>query len=211
VNAISQTATLQQAAESTSRELEILWRLIDLSMELAELTAREIRELAAARPEQAKTEPPGHKRTDPRVIFLRFDRAIRDTVTLIKRLAVGALPQAAVNTPRPKREAAPCPTPEPAAIEAPNAPEDFRRPHIIRYLREANELTRHKRKKPITNEQIEESVNAELAKDPSRRLQGRFILLKVCKSLGLPYYANQLHADLFRPPQPTTPAPIAAP
>jgi len=35
----------------------------------------------------------------------------------------------------------------------------------------------------------------------NHRLRGRDILLKICKSLDLPFYASRIHSDLLRPPQ----------
>jgi hypothetical protein len=195
VNAIHPASSLQPAPVPT-RELEILWRLAELSMEFAELTASEAREEAKATPEQATAKPSRPRQADPRLIFLRFERAVRDTIALIRRLAGGTI----AIVPRSPREAAPRPTPEPATIEAPNSPEDPRRAHIARYFREAIDTTRRKHKPPLTQQEIEAHIDAELARDPNHRLEGRVVLLRICKSLNLPFYANRMHPDLFRTP-----------
>jgi hypothetical protein len=198
VNAIHPTAALNQAPEPLDREMEMLWRLAELSMELAELTAREIREEAASQPEQPKVDRP--RRADPRLIYTRLERAVRDTIALIRRLAAGLLPKA----PRSPREIAPHPTPKPAAMEAPKPPEDPRRFPILHYFRQAIDINAKRRKIPITHQDIENRVDSELANDPDHRHQGRDILLKICKSLDLPFYANRMHPDLYR----QSPAPI---
>jgi hypothetical protein len=93
----------------------------------------------------------------------------------------------------------PRPPPERVAASA-KPPDDPRHPHILRYLRDAIDITHKKRKTPITHQDIENRITAELAKDPHHCLQGRVILLNVCKSLDLPFYANRMRPDLFRPP-----------
>jgi len=81
------------------------------------------------------------------------------------------------------------------------APQDARRALILRYFREGIDLTRQKSKIATSQQIVETHVDAELAKDPQARLAGRVILLKICKSLGLPFHANRIPSDLLRPPQ----------
>jgi len=175
--------------------VEILRRLVELSMQLAELTARQIQEEAAAKPEQAKAEP---RRADPRLIYLRLDRAIRDTIALIKRIAAGDLPKA----PRSPREPAPRAAAESAAKTVLDPHQDPRRPHILRYFSEGIDITQKRRKIPLTQQDIENHVTAELIKDSQQRLQGSSVLLRICKSLDLPFYATRMSPELLRPPRP---------
>jgi hypothetical protein len=162
-------------------------------MQLAELAASQALEEHKSSPENPDPRPP--RRADPRLVFLRLSRTIRETITLKIRLAAGILPE----QPRPRPQPA-----TPPATQAASPPEDPRRPLIIRYFREAIDLTRQKRKTPITHQHIEHHVDTELAKDPQHSLNGRAVLQNICKSLELPFYANRIHADLLRPPR--TPA-----
>jgi len=162
----------------------MLQELAELGMQLARLAVQQ------AQQEQA-TEPPRLRRADPSLVFLRLSSAIRDTIVLKTRLAAGILPA----PPRPPREANTQP------IAAAQQPQDPRRALILRYFREAIDLTRQK-SKIATNQQIVEThIDAELAKDPDHRRPGRDILLRICKSLDLPFYASRIHSDLLRPPQ----------
>jgi hypothetical protein len=161
----------------------MLQELAELGMQLARLAVQQ------AQQEQA-TEPPRPKRADPSLVFLRLSTTIRDTIILKTHLAADILPA----PPRPPRE----PKTQPHPTEA---PQDARRALILRYFREGIDLTRQK-SKIATNQQIVEThIDAELAKDPDHRLPGRDILLKICKSLDLPFYANRIPNDLLRPPQ----------
>jgi hypothetical protein len=83
-------------------------------------------------------------------------------------------------------------------MEGERKPEDPRRPLILRYFSEGIDLTRQKSKIATSRQIVENHIDAELAKDPEARLAGRDILLKICKSLDLPFYANRMHSDLLR-------------
>jgi len=173
----------------------MLQRFAELTMQLAEQVAREALEETTSNTENRP------RRADPRLIFLRLSRTIRDTIILKIRLAAGLPPE----VPRTRRNPAPPPAPEAAqapAIQAAAPPEDPRRPHIIRYFREAIDITRQKRKTPITHQHIEDRINTALANDPHRTLPGGTILRSICKSLELPFYASRMHTDLLRPPRP---------
>ncbi len=183
-------AILPKAPELNARDLDMLQELAELGMQLARLAVQE------AHRDQA-TEPPRPRRADPRLTFLRLSSAIRETIILKTRLAAGILPP----PPRPPRE----PKIQPRPIEAAE-PEDPRRPLILRYFHEGIDLTRQKSKIATSQKIVETHIDAELAKDPDHRLAGRDILLKICKSLDLPFYANRMHSDLLRPP----PVPNAA-
>jgi hypothetical protein len=161
----------------------MLQELAELGMQLARLAVEQAQQDQAA-------EPPRPGRADPRLIFLRLSSAIRETIVLKTRLAAGILPPA----PRPPRE----PKTQPQHIEAPHQPEDPRRPLILRYFSEGIDLTRQKSKIATSRQIVENHIDAELAKDPEARLAGRDILLKICKSLDLPFYANRMHSDLLR-------------
>jgi hypothetical protein len=174
------------APTMSARDLDMLQELAELGMQLARLA------VAQAKQDEA-VEPPRPRRADPRLIFLRLSTAIRETIILKTRLAAGILPP----PPRAPRE----PKTQPQPIEAAHQPEDPRRPLIRRYFSEAIDLTRQKSKIATSQAIVETHIDAELAKDPDHRRPGRDILLKICKSLDLPFYANRMHADLLRPPQ----------
>jgi len=180
VNAILPTAS-RQPPELTTRDLDMLQELAELGMILVRLAAQE------AQKDQA-TEPTRSRRADPMLIFLRLSTAIRETIILKTRLAAGTLPRAA-------RE------PKTQNLQASHQPEDPRRPLILRYFREGIDLTSRKSKIATSQHIIETHIDAELAKDPQHRLPGRDILLKICKSLDLPFYATRMHNDLLHPPQ----------
>ncbi len=215
MNAIFPTASLQQAPELPTSEpavsdVEVLQRLIVLATQLAELAARQAQEEATSPPpEQAGKQPRRPAYADPKIVFLRLRRAIQDTIAFKNRLAAVKVFEAQcksrVAAPRPKPEPAITAAAEPATTQAPIPPTDPRRPHIARYFREGIDITEKRRKTPITFQDVDNAIDAELAKDPNHRLQGRYILLKVCKSLDLPFYANRLNRELFRP------TPIASP
>ncbi len=177
-------AILPQGAELNARDLDMLQELAELGMQLARLAVQQAQQDTA-------TEPLRPRRADPRLIFLRLSTAIRETLVLKTRLAAGILPP----PPRPPRETKARPT------DASHQPEDARRPLILRYFREGIDLTRQKSKIATSPQIIETHIDAELAKDPDHRLPGRDILLKICKSLDLPFYANRMPGDLLRPPQ----------
>jgi hypothetical protein len=179
-------AILPKAPELTARDLDMLQELAELGMQLARLAVQQAQQEPA-------TEPPRPRRADRHLIFLRLSTAIRETIILKTRLAAGILPP----PPRAPRE----PKIHPQPIEATQQPEDARRPLILRYFREGIDLTRQKSKIATSQQIVENHIDAELAKDPEHRLPGRDILLKICKSLDLPFYANRIHADLLRPPQ----------
>jgi hypothetical protein len=187
--------------------VEILQRLIVLATQLAELASRQAHEEATAPPpEQASKQPRRPAYADPKIIFLRLRRAIQETIAFKNRLAAALQFEARYQAREPAPNAKPEPAiiteaPEPAATPAPNPPDDPRRPHIARYFREGIDITAKKRKTPLTLHDVDKAIDAELAKDPDRRLQGRVILLKVCKSLDLPFYATRMRTELYRPPQ----------
>jgi len=184
LNAIIPKAS-PQAPELNPRDLDMLQELAELGMHLARLAVQQAQQEPATEPR-----PRG---PDPRLIFLRLSSAIRETIVLKTRLAAGILPP----PPRPPRE----PKAQPQQIEASHKPEDARRPLILRYFREGIDLTRQKSKIATSQQIVETHIDAELAKDPEHRLPGRYILLKICKSLELPFYANRIPTDLLRPPQ----------
>jgi hypothetical protein len=161
----------------------MLQELAELGMQLARLAVRQ----AQQEPATASNTP---KRSDPSLVFLRLSTAIRDTIILKTRLAAGILPA----PPRQPREAKTQPHPT-------ETPQDARRALILRYFREGIDLTRQKSKIATSQQIVETHIDAELAKDPEGRLPGRDILLKICKSLDLPFYANRLPSDLLRPPK----------
>jgi hypothetical protein len=158
--------------------------------ELAEL-GMQLARLAVQQAQQDQATEPRPKRADRHLIFIRLSTAIRETLILKTRLGAGLLPP----PPRPPREPK---TPPP---EAPHRLEDARRPLILRYFREGIDLTRQKSKIATSQQIIETHIDAELAKDPDHRRPGRDILLRICKSLDLPFYASRIHSDLLRPPQ----------
>jgi hypothetical protein len=166
------------------RDLDMLQELAELGMQLARLAARQAQQDEPA-------EPPRPRRADPRLIFLRLSSTIRDTIILKTRLAAGILP------PPPRQPREPGSKPQQSAAAE---PEDPRRALILRYFREGIDLTRQKSKIATSQQIVEEHVDAELAKDPEARRPGRDILLRLCKSLDLPFYASRMHADLRRPP-----------
>jgi hypothetical protein len=175
-----------QAPELGARDLDMLQELAELGMQLARLAVQQAQMDQAAAANNAK-------RPDPSLVFIRLSAAIRDTIVLKTRLAAGILPA----PPRPPRE----PKIQPPPIDAPNATRDARRALILRYFREGIDLTRQKSKIATSQQIIETHIDAELAKDPQARLAGRVILLKICKSLGLPFHANRIPSDLLCPPQ----------
>ncbi len=185
LNAMLPTAS-PQAPELNARDLDMLQELAELGMQLARLAVQQAQQEPA-------TEPPRPRRADRHLIFLRLSTTIRETIILKTRLAAGILPP----PPRPPRE----PKTQFQPIEAPPEPEDARRPLILRYFREGIDLTRQKSKIATSQHIVETHIDAELAKDPGHRLPGRVILLKICKSLDLPFYANRMHSDLRRPPK----------
>jgi hypothetical protein len=158
--------------------------------ELAEL-GMQLARLAVQQAQQDHATEPRPRRADRHLIFIRLSTTIRETIVLKTRLAAGILPP----PPRPPREPKTLPT------EALNKPEDARRPLILRYFREGIDLTRQKSKIATSQQIIETHIDAELAKDPDHRLAGRDVLLKICKSLDLPFYANRMPGELLRPPQ----------
>jgi hypothetical protein len=187
-------AILPNAPELSDRDLDMLQELAELGMQLARLAVQQAQQDEAA-------EPPRPRRADPRIIFLRLSNTIRETITLKTRLAAGILPP----PPRPPREPKTQPQPQPQPTEASPEPQDARRPLILRYFREGIDLTRQKSKIATSQQIVENHIDAELAKDPEARLPGRDILLKICKSLDLPFYANRMHSDLLRRPKSPTP------
>jgi hypothetical protein len=176
-------AIIPHAPELNPRDLDMLQELADLGMQLARLAVQQA--------QQDQAEPPRPRRPDRHLIFLRLSSAIRETLVLKTRLAAGILPP----PPRPPRELKTPPA------EAPLQLEDARRPLILRYFREGIDLTRQKSKIATSPQIIETHIDAELAKDPDHRLPGRDMLLRICKSLDLPFYANRIPSDLLRPPQ----------
>jgi len=187
LNAIQPTASSHQAPELNLRDLDMLQELAELGMQLAHLATQQALQDQAS----PSTETPRLKRPDPRLIFLRLSHAIRQTIILKTRLAAGILPP----PPRPPRAS----KPQPSEMEAPHKPEDPRRPLILRYFREGIDLAGQKSKIATSHQIVEDHIDAELAKDPRRRLPGRTILLNICKSLDLPFYASRMHNDLRRP------------
>jgi hypothetical protein len=179
LNAIIPKAS-PQAPELTARDLDLLQELAELGMQLARLAVQQA--------QQDQATEPRPRRADPRLIFLRLSTTIRETIVLKTRLAAGILP------PPPREPKAP-------PAEALNKPEDARRPLILRYFRDGIDLTHQKSKIATSQQIIETHIDAELAKDPDHRRPGRDILLKICKSLDLPFYANRMPPDLLRPPQ----------
>jgi len=188
LNAILPTACPEapelSAPELGARDLDMLQELAELGMQLARLAVQQAQQDQAGEPLRAR-------RADPSLVFLRLSTAIRDTIILKTRLAAGALPP----PPRPPRE------PKTQPIEGANKPEDARRALILRYFREGIDLTRQKSKIATSQHIVETHIDAELAKDPEHRRPGRYILLKICKSLDLPFYASRIPTDLLRPPQ----------
>jgi hypothetical protein len=158
--------------------------------ELAEL-GMQLARLAVQQAQQDQATEPRPKRADRHLIFIRLSTAIRETLILKTRLGAGLLPP----PPRPPREPK---TPPP---EAPHRLEDARRPLILRYFREGIDLTRQKSKIATSQQIIETHIDAELAKDPDHRRPGRDILLRICKSLNLPFYASRIPPELLRPHQ----------
>jgi hypothetical protein len=174
-----------QALDLSARDLDMLQELAELGMQLAHLAVQQAQQDTA-------TEPLRPRRADPRLVFLRLATTIRETINLKTRLAAGILPP-------PPREPKTQPQPQPRA--ASNTPQDPRRALILRYFREGIDLTRQKSKSATSQQVVEDHIDAELAKDPEARLPGRDILLKICKSLDLPFYASRIHSDLLRRPQ----------
>jgi hypothetical protein len=164
----------------------MLQELAELGMKLARLATQE----ALADQVPQPTEAPRPRRADPRLIFLRLSHAIRQTIILKSRLAAGLLPA----PPRPPRAS----KTQPPCMEAPNSQEDPRRPLILHYFREGIDLTRQKSKIATSHRIVEDHIDAELAKDPEARLPGRTLLMNICKSLDLPFYATRMHSDLHR-------------
>ncbi len=205
MNAISPTASLQ-APDLPMTDIRVLERLIALSMQLADLAFRQAHQEdkatdeKAESPEQPAKQPRRPGRADSRQIFLRLRRAIMETIAFKNRLIAGLLLEEA----HARRKAAPRPTPEPLSAPAERSPEDPRRPHIVRYVRQVIGIAQKRRKTPITLQEVDTQIDAELAKDPNRRLQGRQIVLNLCKSLDIPFHANLMSRELFRP---TPPAP----
>jgi len=183
LNAILPTASAQQAPELNLRDVDLLQELADLGMQLARLAAQEARQHQA----QQEPEPARPRRADPLLIFLRLSHAICQTIILKTRLATGILPP----PPRASKTRT-------ADLEAPQKPEDPRRPLILRYFREGIDLTRQKSKIATSLQIVEDHIDAELAKDPQHRLPGRTILRNICRSLDLPFYASRMHSDLNR-------------
>jgi hypothetical protein len=168
----------------------MLQELAELGMQLARLAVQQAQQ---AQQDQATT-PNTTRRADPSLVFLRLSTAIRDTIVLKTRLAAGILPA----PPRPPRE----PKTQPQNHAHPTeAPQDPRRALILRYFREGIDLTRQKSKIATSQQVVETHIDAELAKDPDHRRPGRDILLRICKSLDLPFYASRIPSDLLRPPQ----------
>ncbi len=180
LNAIIPKAS-PQAPELTARDLDMLQELAELGMQLARLAVQQA--------QQDQATEPRPRRADRHLIFIRLSTTIRETIVLRTRLAAGILP------PPPR-------VPKGQPTEALNKPEDARRPLILRYFRDGIDLTQQKSKIATSQQIIETHIDAELAKDPDHRLAGRDILLKICKSLDLPFYANRMPGDLLRPPQP---------
>ncbi len=186
LNAIIPKAS-PQAPELTARDLDLLQELAELGMQLARLAVQQA--------QQDQATEPRPRRADPRLIFIRLSTTIRETIVLKTRLAAGILPP----PPRPPRE------PKTQPSDASQRLEDARRPLILRYFRDGIDLTRQKSKIATSQQIVEAHIDAELAKDPDHRLPGRDILLKICKSLDLPFYANRMHSDLLRRPKSPTP------
>jgi hypothetical protein len=174
-------------------------------MQLADLAFRQAHEEDKSQDTSEPPEQPAKPsrragRADSRQIFLRLRRAIMETIAFKNRLIAGLMLEEA----HARRKAMPRPTPEPLSAPAERSPEDPRRPHIARYVRQVIGIAQKRRKSPITLQEVDTQIDAELAKDPKRRLQGRQIVLKLCKSLDLPFHANLMSRELFRP---TPPAP----
>jgi len=183
LNAILPKAS-PQAPELNQRDLDMLQELAELGMQLARLAVQQAHQ-------EQETEPARPRRADRHLIFIRLSSAIRETIVLQTRLAAGILPP----PPRAPRE------PKTPPAEASRNPQDARRPLILRYFREAIDLTQQKSKIATSQQIVENHIDAELAKDPDHRLPGCAILRKICKSLDLPFYANRMPSDLLRPPQ----------
>jgi hypothetical protein len=119
VNAIlPKAAPAQRAADRTENLLAMLQRLADIGMQLAERAAEQA--LAEPPPSAESASKSRRRGPDPRNVFIRLSRFVRDTIALEVRLAAGKLPRAPRSqagsqaAPRAVNDVADAPQPRPA-------------------------------------------------------------------------------------------------
>jgi hypothetical protein len=208
LNAISPAAAPPPAIELSQTDLDMLQELASLTMQLARLAAREALEEPAGQPDQA-TEPPRRRRADPRLVFLRLSRTVRDIIILKTQLAAGTLrsqPRAATLPPAP---AGPFPKSHPTA-QAAKLRQDPRRAVILRYFKDAIPQACAPHDVSAILQHTETIIDAEFAKDPTRRFSHTNIIAKICKLLEHPADKNQTPGKFPCPPIPKSAAPANA-
>jgi len=168
-----------------ARHLATLKRIAELGMKLLERAAEEAEK---APPEPAPQKPGQATRpaNDPRLVFARLSRDLRETMALEARLAAGKLPAAP-----PPREKTP-------------APPDPRRPAIMGWLH--TEIAAKPRPKPESTallRQIETRLTEYLAEDPGLTLPGAVFINEICEEFGLVFNTRTMDDELLlRPGQP---------
>jgi hypothetical protein len=158
------TTSTHQEADPAARHLAMLQRLADFGMRLAERAAEE----ALAEPAQhTETAAKSRRRgPDPRYVFLRLSRFVRDIIVLEARLAAGKRPPAPRNTSR--------------------GSADPRAPAIRNFMNEIIEAS------PLApsikagfHNQLNDLIAQCIAADPDRHHPAASIVASICEELGL--------------------------
>ncbi len=153
----------QPQADPTERQLAMLQRLADFGMRLAEQAAEEA---LAEPPPPTESSPKRRRGPDPRYVFLRLSRFVRDIIALEIRLAAGKLPPLPRNTSR--------------------SSADPRAPAIRTLMTDIIDSSPHCPSiKAGFHNQLEELITQAIAADPDRHHQPAGIVAGICEELGL--------------------------
>jgi hypothetical protein len=142
----------------------MLHRLAEIGMQLAERAAEEALAEPAHTPETATKSR--RRGPDPRYVFIRLSRFVRDIIALECRLAAGQLPS-------PQRKAS-------------RRGADPRIPAIRDVMKEVIDTSPHQPSiKAGFHNQLEDLIAQGIAADPDRRQGAESIVLAICEELGL--------------------------
>lgn len=156
-------AIAQQEPDPASRHLAMLQRMADFGMRLAEQAAEE----ALADPPHSETAAkPRRRGPDPRYVFLRLSRFVRDIIVLEARLAAGKLPPAPRTTSR--------------------SSADPRASVVRQVMKCAIKTSPHAPSiKAGFHNQLEDLIAQAIATDPDRHHTTASIVASICEELGL--------------------------
>jgi hypothetical protein len=153
----------QPEADPTARRLAMLQRLGDYGMRLAEQAAEE----ALAEPRPHNDDATKRRRgPDPRNVFLRLSRFVKDIIVLEARLSAGQIP------PPPRKTA--------------RTAADPRVPAVHTLMNQIIETSPHAPSiKAGFHNQLNDLIAQNIAADPDRHHQAASIVADICDELGL--------------------------